>query len=281
MGDELTSVQWREKINPVFVIGIQLLKFLSRLFNNLELDQDFDGQATKFFIEFCQGSLQFLPETDPENGQIEEHTQGLSRKLAEEGIFSNPEVCHAMAELGARGANVTPELLKMGFARPHWWMRYSSWSDLLKTERLGETFLNLWSLLHFQIPLAELTQRVTEGDHKLYAKLFRFEGNGVLEPNTFPEGILKSFDDRATQIVGRALLLRGEPQGHQLRLRMTLFFGWDFGLADLSINELHGFLTEMQIIPKFYDPETLRKFRNRMRHQIKNSSKVSLLQPSS
>jgi hypothetical protein len=44
----------------------------------------------------------------------------------------------------------------------------------------------------------------------------------------------------------------------------VLFFGWDFGLCDLSVPQLHAFLSQMQIIPNSYDPETLRKYRDRL-----------------
>lgn len=46
-----------------------------------------------------------------------------------------------------------------------------------------------------------------------------------------------------------------------LRLRMALYFGWDFGLSDLSIHELHRFLVQLDPIRDSYDPETLRKYR--------------------
>jgi hypothetical protein len=127
------------------------------------------------------------------------------------------------------------------------------------------------SLLHFQISVDELTQRVADGDLNLYAKLFRFDNKELKVSSSISEKLLKNLDDRAMQVVGRALLLQGEPRGYQLPLRMVLFFGWDLGLAELSINELHAFLNEMEIIPAYYDPESLRKYRDRMRKLIKRS----------
>src|SRR5205809_2110161 len=38
-----------------------------------------------------------------------------------------------------------------------------------------------------------------------------------------------------------------------------LFFGWSFGLCDLSNDELYAFLNELQIILGSFDPESLRK----------------------
>lgn len=185
-----------------------------------------------------------------------------------------------MAEILGRFASTPPELLKKGFAQPHWWMPYPSWSEFLKAESATQIFLNLMSLLHFQISADELTQRVADGDLNLYTRLFRFDGKELKASSSISEKLLKNLDDRAMQVVGRALLLQGEPRGYQLPLRMVLFFGWDLGLAELSINELHAFLSEMEIIPAFYDPESLRRYRDRMRKLIKRSLRPPILEAS-
>ena len=89
------------------------------------------------------------------------------------------------------------------------------------------------------------------------------------EKHKLPDSVIGPLTDEATKIVGRALLLKGEPPGHQLPLRMILYFGWDFGLSDLSIRELHAFLLQMGIIADFYDTEALRKYRDRLRKFIR------------
>jgi hypothetical protein len=270
--------QWREKINPLLVGGIQFFQFIMRVLNQLQLDQDLEEQTTKLFIESCKHMSQFLPEISPENSQIETGMHQLSANFGNDSFIANPEVRRAMAEIAARFANAPPDLLKKGFAQPHWWMRYPSWSEFFKTQGIAQSLLNLLSFLHFQISLDELTQRVADGDLKLYSKVFRFVGKELKSSSETSEKLLKSLDDRAMQVVGRALLFQGEPRGYQLRLRMVLFFGWDFGLVDLSNNELCTFLNEMQIIPASYDPESLRRYRNRMRALIKRSLRPALLE---
>src|SRR6266481_5181050 len=152
---------------------------------------------------------------------------------------------------------------------PHWWMQYDSWRDFLKAESVVQSLLNILSFLHFQLPLAELTQRVADGE----PRLFRSEVK-IPESNAISKKFLAGLDDRAMQIVGQALLLKGEPQGYQLRLRMVLFFGWDFGIADLSNDELYSFLYDLKIISITHDPETLRRYRNRIRKMIEKSPYV-------
>jgi hypothetical protein len=271
--DWITGGNWNTKVSPAFVIGIQFVRFISRLINDLQANESLEDRTGSLFIEFCRETLVLLPETPPETSDVESLVDQFSAPTYGEGFFEAPEVRRAMAEIGARIANLPPEISARGFARPHWWMQYASWRDFLKAERVAQSFLNLLAFLHFQLPLAELTQRVADGDPKLFARLFRFETK-IPAPDATSEKFLAGLDDRAMQIVGRALLLKGEPQGYQLRLRMVLFFGWDFGIADLSNSELHSFLNDMKIIPPAYDPETLRRFRNRIRKLIEKSSSV-------
>src|SRR5260370_25347100 len=138
------------------------------------------------------------------------------------------------------------------------------------------SLLNVVSLLQLHMPLRDLTQRVADGDSDLYQKLFRAES----QPGDFTfDAVIRTLNDEATKIVGRALLREGEPPGHQLHLRMILYFGWDFGLSDLSIAELHAFLVRMSVIPDSYDPEALRKYRDRLRLFINTMSTKQLLDP--
>jgi len=191
----------------------------------------------------------------------------------ENELLSDPEVREAVIEITARVQSIPHGLLEKGLDKPHWWMTYGSWPEFLQKERIAESFLNVLALLHFKIPLHELTQRVTDGDSGVSAKLFRFEGRSPEGLYAGSQKVLENITDRATKIVGRALLFKEEPPGHQLHLRMVLFFGWDFGLSDLSTRELHAFLTEMQIIPSWYDPETLRKYRSRLLRLITREPK--------
>lgn len=278
VANKTTDGQWRGKVNPVLVGGTQLLRFIFRLINELQLDQDLEAQTTRLFIESCKHTSQFLPDVLPEHAQIQAEMDEFSANFENDSFLANPDARRALVEIIARFASTPPDLLKKGFSQPHWWMPYLSWSEFLKREGIAQSILNLQSFLHFKISLDELTQRVTDGDLNLYAKLFRFGGKELKEPSGISEKLLKSLDDRAMQLVGRALLLQGEPRGYQLRLRMVLFFGWDLGLADLSIDELHTFLSEMEIIPASYDPESLRKYRDRMRNLIKRSFKPLVLE---
>ena len=276
--NQITEGQWRGQVNPLLVGGIQFLRFIRSIFSELQLDQDLEEQTARLFIESCKHTSQFLPDALPEHSRIETGMDKLSTNAEDDGFFANPDVRRALTEIIARFAGTPTELLKKGFAQPHWWMPYPSWSEFFKAESAAQILLNLMSLLHFQISVDELTQRIADGDLNLYARLFRFDGKELKASSPISEKLLRNLDDRAMQVVGRALLLQGEPRGHQLRLRMVLFFGWDLGLADLSISELHTFLNEMEIIPAFYDPESLRRYRDRMRYLIKRSFKPPLLE---
>jgi len=152
-----------------------------------------------------------------------------------------------------------------------------TWTEFVEKELVSESILNALALLQLNLPLHDLTKRVAEGDSKLYEKLFRPDAksarDGEFRLEKTVEGVLQPLDDYATKIVGRALLLKGEPSGYQLPLRMMLFFGWDFGLCDLSVRELHRFLVEMNVVPISYEPETLRRYRDRLRRTIERTSR--------
>jgi len=155
-------------------------------------------------------------------------------------------------------------------------MTSGSWPELFKESEWAESVLNILSLLHLSVPLPELTQRVSDGDPALHEKLFRtrrnFDDNG--KSAKLLETVLRPVRDRATKIVARQLLLRGDPGGYLLSLRVVLYFGWDFGLSDLTITELHNFLVKMKLVQESYDPETLRKFRDRVRLQIEKKRRL-------
>jgi len=190
-----------------------------------------------------------------------------------------PEVREALAKIAARIDHTPESLLRKGFASPHWWMTENSWSEFLGKGHASESLLNAVALLQLNVPLHDLTQRVADGDPHLYVKLFRI-GDPDVGSERILDTVVQPLSDQATRIVGRALLRKGEPPGYQLPLRMVLFFGWDFGLCDLSIRELHNFLVQMNIVPNFYDPETLRKYRDRLRSNIRRASRRQLSQTS-
>ena len=199
----------------------------------------------------------------------EQEAAKLIATLGENDLLVDPIERRAVAEVGVRIQNAPPALLKKGFGKPHWWMAQSSWSEFLGKEHIVESILNAVALLQLRTPLSELTQRVADGDAHLFGKLFRFESKGLQEKGPSSERILRPLKDQATRIVGKALLLKGQPPGYHIHLRMVLFFGWDFGLCDLSVPELHAFLTQMHVIPNSYNPETLRKYRSRLLQLIR------------
>lgn len=273
--------EWREKVNPLFTIGVRFSQFISRLLHEIHTPGDLNRQTAALFVEICKNSIPLLPSSLERNLNVKEDAEKLAASFDEEFLV-DPEVRRTLSELLVRLRNSPEALLGKGFEKPHWWMGHASWSEFLKTEPAAQSLrrepfaqcmFNILSLLHFQIPLEELTQRVTEGDPKLSARLFRFDAKALQESGATSEKLLESINDRATKIVGRALLFKGEPPGYQLRLRMVLFFGWNFGLCDLSNDELYAFLNELQIIPGSYDPESLRKFRSRLLALIRTSPK--------
>jgi hypothetical protein len=136
--NQITDGQWRGKVNPVLIGGIQFLRFIRSIFRELQLDQDLEDQTAKLFIEFCKHTSHFLPDVPPEHSQIKTEMDELSASFEDDGFFTNPDVRHAMAEILARFASTPPELLKKGFAQPHWWIPYPSWSEFLKAESAAQ-----------------------------------------------------------------------------------------------------------------------------------------------
>lgn len=260
-------VDWRGKVNPSFVLAIHYLRVIPRFIRALALGGPESAEARTILVEACRESLSLLPPCIPKEFEAPvDFTVGLAGK-EENKFLADPAVQQAVSEVAASFRSIPESLLKKGFERPHWWMTQKSWPEFLQKSHVAESILNAWSLLQLNTPLHDLTRRVANGDSDLYAKLFRSE-------NKLPQGpafdsVIGQLTDEATKIVGRALLLKGEIPGHQLPLRMILYFGWDFGLSDLSIRELHAFLLQMGIIPASYDTEALRKYRDRMRRFIK------------
>ncbi len=266
MGRGELAIDWRDKVNPLFVLAIQFLGLMPRLIKEIAGNrQDAGEHARAILVEASRQSMRFLPPGPPETAiQTHDEIADLWPTLDEGDWLRSPDVRKATGEIAARIQNAPRALLRIGFDKPHWWMPYGSWPEVLRKERLVESLFNVLALLHFQIPLGELTRRISEGDPELSAKLFR----SFQDSRLAPESLLENFTDAATRIVGRALLLKGEPPGYQLRLRMVLFFGWDFGLCNLSVRELYTFLTQMDVVPSSYDLESLRKYRDRLRQLI-------------
>jgi hypothetical protein len=253
------TVDWRDKINPIFVLTLQCLRLMPRVFRALADGGLHGPQVRAVMVDGCHESLVLLPTALPQ--QINE----LTPLLKENELFADPVIGSAICEVVAAVQNVPKAVLMKGFAKPHWWMTQKSWAEFLGEEDMLESMLNALALLQLKTPLRELTRRVAS-DSDLYNKLFRSENK---HPGDLVfDRLLGKLTDEATKIVGTALLLKGEPSGHELPLRMVLFFGWDFGLRDLSVRELHVFLVQMRIIRHSHDPETLRKYRNRLRKMI-------------
>ena len=80
--DKPTDGQWRGKVNPVLVGGIQFLRFIFRLISELRLDQDLEAQTTRLFIESYKHASQFLPDVLPEHSQIEAGVDVCSAKTS-------------------------------------------------------------------------------------------------------------------------------------------------------------------------------------------------------
>lgn len=262
MGEKDQTVDWRDKINPVFVLAVQCLQVMPRLFRSLADGGLHGPQARAVVVDACHESLQLLPAASPDEG----HELALSLPRVENELFADPVTGPAVSEVIAAVQNAPEAVLMKGFAKPHWWMTQKSWTEFLGEADLVESMLNALSLLRLKTPLRELTRRVASGDSDLYIKLFQSENKHP--GDLLSTKLLGKLTDQATKIVGTALLLKGDPAGYQLPLRMTLFFGWDFGLCDLSVRELHAFLVQMQIIRASHDPETLRKYRDRLRRMI-------------
>lgn len=266
------AVDWRERVNPLFVLAIQFMRVIPLVLRQLVRDRaNGEAQVWTVLVEGCEETLPLLPRGLPEK---QDSTQDLIECLTREGEnkwLANPEIRRVVAEIGARVQTAPEPLLKKGFDRPHWWMAQESWSEALQKERMVVSGLNALALLHFQIPLRVLKHRVASGDADLFGKLFRFDNKILQSQPTSLNNILEEISDEATKIIGNALLLRGEPARHQMGLRLVLFFGWDFGLGDLSNDQLYSFLRDIRMIPSSYDPESLRRYRNRLRRLIRRA----------
>jgi hypothetical protein len=270
---------WRGKVNPFFVLAIRYLRVIPRFIRALAFGGPESSEARTILVEACRESLSLLPPGIPKESEAPvDFTVGLAGK-EENKFLADPAVQKAVSEVAARIQNIPESLLKKGLARPHWWMTQKSWPEFLQKSHIAESILNAWSLLQLNTPLHDLTRRVANGDSDLYAKLFRSESK--LPQGSAFDSVIGPLTDEATKIVGRALLLKGDLPGHQLPLRMILYFGWDFGLSDLSIRELHAFLLQMGIIPDLYDTEALRKYRDRLRKFIRANTVSRSLPPDS
>jgi len=278
---------WRQKVNPIFTLAMQFLRVIPRLIRELRQSwPDADPQIPKLLVKACEETMPLLPVALAKPPEI---THGWAEQLTIQPAnkwLADPEVRNAVAKIAVRIEHAPESILKKGFARPHWWMAQSSWSEFVEKEDISESLLNALSLLQLNLPLHALTKRVAEGDSTLYRKLFRLSSKNSKDMDdrlediqeSVLERVLQPLKDQATKIVGRALLHRGEPPGYQLPLRMVLFFGWDFGLCDLTVEELYNFVVQMNVVPDSYDPETLRKYRNRMRKIIQGASGHQLLE---
>lgn len=267
---------WRVKVNPIFTVTVLALRVISRLFRQLGQNQirgDADIQAT--LLDGCEKAMSLLPSAlaaPPEKTSdwVEQFIIQTDNKW-----LADPAVCQALSQLADKFESVPETLREKGVTRPHWWITQHSWSEFLQKPNASESLLNALALLQLQMPLRELTHRIAEGDARVCHKVFSSR-NEVFTNSSVAEKLLQPFKDDATKIVGRALLRKGDPPGYQLPLRMILFFGWDFGLRDLSIPQLYRFLVEMDIIPESYEEQTLRKFRDRLRDLIQRTSRNRL-----
>ena len=264
------KLEWRGKVNPLFVLVIQYGRFMLRLFKELKLeDSDIRGRAPVILAQLCKETIPLLPLGPREGPRIEEELISRLKGTGEDNWLIAPETREPLAEIMTR-IRCTPEaVLRKGLDKPHWWMTQSSLPHVVQKKYFVENFLNVLAALHFKMPLRDMKQHVIRGDLHLLADLFHFDRKVLQAPHL---DVLKDVTDEVTKILGNALLLRKDPPGHQSNLRMILFFGWDFGLRDLSNDELYAFLNEIHLVPSSYDPETLRKYRNRLRHLIRRVS---------
>lgn len=269
---------WRQKVNPIFTLAIQILWVVPRLIKELRKSWPDSGPHIRtLLVKTCEETMPLLPVALSERPMA---THAWVDQLAlqpQNKWLAYPEVRTALVKIEAKIEDTPESVLKKGFARPHWWMAQNSWSEFFEKEHVSESLLNALALLQLNLPLHDLTRRVADGDSALYMKLFRLSSKNPKDlddrleevQESVLERVVQPLKDQATKIVGRALLHRGEPPGYQLPLRMILFFGWDFGLCDLSVRELHNFLVQMNVVPNSYDPETLRKYRDRLRKTIR------------
>lgn len=261
---------WREKVNPIFPLAIHFGKALFSLFRSL-------GELV---ITACEQAIPLLPQGPSDLPDVD--ISCWAKRLQNEpelAWLSDEKVLRAVAKVVSRFKCVPKADLFKHFAKPHWWMMQDSWWEFLQDEggRL-ESFLNVLAILHLNLPLPELTRQVPD-DPALHSKLFQNTSGGTSDNRSvkiLETNLVLPLKDRATKIVGRALLQRGDPPGYLLGLRMALFLGWDFGLSELSVQELHDFLVQLTIIRKYYDLENLRKYRDRLRRLIRSASNQSL-----
>lgn len=266
-----TQSDWRDTVNPIFPLAIQLIQMFPRLIRSED-----QLEAKRALIEGCEKAISRLPQWPADMTDIDmSDWQEKMGNDSESAWLADPEVSDAMARLLGRLKGFPKDVFTKHFGRPHWWMTESSWVEFLQEQAWVGSVLNIVSLLHLNVSLPELTQRVSDGDFALNTRLFRRGRNAGedAKSSTLLETVLRPLKDRATRIVARQLLLRPDPPGYLLRLRMALYFGWDFGLSDLSIPELHRFLVQLDLIPNSYDPETLRKYRDRIRGLIDKNRK--------
>lgn len=280
MAREKLTANWRTKVNPFFVLSLQFIRTIPRILRELSQGHEIGGpQLRSVLLDACDESKQLLPTGSSDHSEEGEKlaTQLLNQR--DNKWFADPEVRKAAAHVAARLHSAPQSLLTKGFERPHWWMMENSWEQFIRKGHIAESFLNALALLQTNMPLRDLVQQVGSGNLGLYAKLFRPKAAERYKEETTLDSILEPLKDQATKIVGTALLIKGQPPGYQLHLRMVLFFGWEFGLRDLSIPELHRFLTETHVVPDSYDPETLRKYRNRLRETIEGKSRKKNITP--
>lgn len=262
---------WRLKVNPIFTLAVMGLRALPCLIAELRNGGPDRGSRIKgLVVKTCQKTMPLLPADNGGGGEVATlWAERLGTIQFPYSWFDNPEVRQAFAQLTARIGDASDAALAKGFVDAHWWMVRGSWTDGLERRRLSESILNVVALLQLQTPLQDVVGRVSNGDSALFARVFTAS---VVRPGDEDELILNQvlgpLNDKGAKIVGRAFLLKGQPTGYQLRLRMALFFGWDFGLCDLTIPELHECLVQMDVVSANYDPETLRRFRDRLRRLI-------------
>lgn len=82
--NQIRGGQWRAKVNPLLIGGIQFLRFIRSIFSELQLDQNLEDQTARLFIEFCKHTSQFLPDVLPEHSQIETGMDELSANVEDE-----------------------------------------------------------------------------------------------------------------------------------------------------------------------------------------------------
>src|SRR2546425_3450547 len=117
------TVDWRGKVNPLFVLGIRCLRLIPRLFMELAPGgPDTKRQARTVLVEACKESMLLLPPHLARDGDPEEKFTDFPAAGDENEWLSDPEVREAIIDISARVRSVPQELLKKGLDKPHWWM---------------------------------------------------------------------------------------------------------------------------------------------------------------